>query len=73
MFWADQLLDALAYLHSHEPPIVHRDIKPQNLKLTDENHIILLDFGLSKSSTGQTNISGEKSGSGSTGSVVGYT
>lgn len=75
MFWADQLLDALAYLHSHEPPIIHRDIKPQNLKLTDENHVILLDFGLSKSSTGQTNVtdpSGNTSGS-STGSVVGYT
>jgi serine/threonine protein kinase len=69
MFWADQLLDALSYLHSHEPPIIHRDIKPQNLKLTDENHIILLDFGLSKTSTGMTNISQ----SGSTGSVVGYT
>src|SRR5678816_124821 len=48
LFWSDQLLDALAYLHSHEPPIIHRDIKPQNLKLTDENHIVLLDFGLSK-------------------------
>ena len=48
MFWADQMLDALSYLHSHEPPIVHRDIKPQNLKLTDDNHIVLLDFGLSK-------------------------
>ncbi len=58
LFWADQLLDALSYLHSHEPPIIHRDIKPQNLKLTDENHIVLLDFGLSKNSTGQTNISG---------------
>lgn len=57
MFWADQLLDALSYLHAHEPPIIHRDIKPQNLKLTDENHIVLLDFGLSKdfdsNSTGQ--------------------
>lgn len=71
MFWADQLLDALSYLHSHEPPIIHRDIKPQNLKLTDENHIILLDFGLSKSSTGMTNLSGGSTGS--TGSVVGYT
>ena len=72
MFWADQLLDALSYLHSHEPPIIHRDIKPQNLKLTDENHVVLLDFGLSKSSTGQTNLaSGVHSGS--TGSVVGYT
>jgi serine/threonine protein kinase len=72
MFWADQLLDALSYLHSHEPPIIHRDIKPQNLKLTDENHVVLLDFGLSKSSTGLTNLSGGAS-TGSTGSVVGYT
>ncbi len=71
LFWADQLLDALSYLHSHEPPIIHRDIKPQNLKLTDENHIVLLDFGLSKNSTGQTNIT-STSGS-SSGSVVGYT
>ncbi|HMS09364.1 MAG TPA: serine/threonine-protein kinase, partial [Pyrinomonadaceae bacterium] len=75
MFWADQLLDALSYLHSHEPPIIHRDIKPQNLKLTDENHIILLDFGLSKSSTGNTRITDDGTGatSGSSGSVVGYT
>jgi len=70
LFWADQLLDALSYLHSHEPPIIHRDIKPQNLKLTDENHIVLLDFGLAKNSTGQTNVT---SGSKSSGSVVGYT
>ena len=30
MFWADQLLDALSYLHTHEPPIIHRDIKPHS-------------------------------------------
>jgi len=72
LFWADQLLDALSYLHSHEPPIIHRDIKPQNLKLTDENHIVLLDFGLSKNSTAQT-ITGGTGATGSTGSVVGYT
>lgn len=48
MTWADQLLDALDYLHTHEPPIVHRDIKPQNLKLTSRGQIILLDFGLAK-------------------------
>lgn len=46
--WADTLLDALEYLHGHTPPIVHRDIKPQNLKLTDRGEIILLDFGLAK-------------------------
>jgi serine/threonine protein kinase len=67
MFWADQLLDALSYLHSHEPPIIHRDIKPQNLKLTDENHIILLDFGLSKDTAPVPGTSGKS------GSVVGYT
>jgi serine/threonine protein kinase len=66
LFWADQLLDALAYLHSHEPPIVHRDIKPQNLKLTGDNHIILLDFGLAKNSTGGTHVT-------TGGSIVGYT
>jgi serine/threonine protein kinase len=73
LFWADQLLDALAYLHSHEPPIIHRDIKPQNLKLTDDNNIVLLDFGLSKNSTAQTFTSGSGGSGGSTGSVVGYT
>ncbi len=69
MFWADQLLDALSYLHSHEPPIIHRDIKPQNLKLTDDNHIVLLDFGLSK----DTSLQSVASKPGSSGSVVGYT
>jgi eukaryotic-like serine/threonine-protein kinase len=47
--WADQLLDALDYLHTQHPPIVHRDIKPQNLKLTERRDIVLLDFGLAKS------------------------
>ena len=46
--WADQLLDALEYLHSQEIPVIHRDIKPQNLKLTTRGQIILLDFGLAK-------------------------
>ena len=43
--WTDNLLDALDYLHSQEPPVIHRDIKPQNLKLTPRGGIILLDFG----------------------------
>src|SRR6185369_11374744 len=46
--WADQLLDALEYLHTQTVPVIHRDIKPQNLKLTPRGQIILLDFGLAK-------------------------
>src|SRR5436189_847775 len=46
--WADQLCDALDYLHTQDPQIIHRDIKPQNLKLTARGQIVLLDFGLAK-------------------------
>ena len=51
--WADQLCDALDYLHTQDPQIIHRDIKPQNLKLTGRGQIVLLDFGLAKGSVGQ--------------------
>ncbi|NJN15708.1 MAG: protein kinase [Oscillochloris sp.] len=46
--WADQLLAALDYLHRRQPPVLHRDIKPQNLKVTAEGQVVLLDFGLAK-------------------------
>ena len=60
--WADRLLDALDYLHTHEPPIIHRDIKPQNMKLTARGEIVLLDFGLAKGAAhGMTNINSNQS------------
>ena len=46
--WAQQLADALIYLHSQTPPILHRDIKPSNLKITPDGLIKLVDFGLVK-------------------------
>lgn len=46
--WMDQLLDGLDYLHTQNPPIYHRDLKPQNLKLTPRGKIKLLDFGIAK-------------------------
>jgi serine/threonine-protein kinase len=46
--WASQIADALSYLHSQRPPILHRDIKPGNLKLTPSGLVKLVDFGLVK-------------------------
>src|SRR5437763_1027509 len=63
--WADQLLDALDYLHAQEPSVIHRDIKPQNLKIGGRGQIILLDFGLAKGYASQTSPLAA--------SVVGYT
>jgi len=44
--WAEQLCDALTYLHNQTPPVLHRDIKPANIKLTPAGIIKLVDFGL---------------------------
>ncbi|MGB8215382.1 MAG: serine/threonine-protein kinase [Anaerolineales bacterium] len=46
--WANQLADALSYLHGQTPPLVHRDVKPSNLKLTPNGMLKLVDFGLVK-------------------------
>nr|MBA3531857.1 serine/threonine protein kinase [Ardenticatenales bacterium] len=48
--WADELLDVLEYLHSRQTPVLHRDIKPQNLKVGKRGELILLDLGLVKDS-----------------------
>jgi serine/threonine protein kinase len=48
LHWAEQLCDALSYLHSEDPPVLHRDIKPANIKETPGGLIKLVDFGLVK-------------------------
>ena len=43
--WCIQICDILDYLHSHTPPIIHRDISPENLILSEKGDIVLVDFG----------------------------
>ncbi|MEM6255245.1 MAG: serine/threonine-protein kinase [Cyanobacteria bacterium P01_D01_bin.156] len=40
-----EILQVLIYLHSLNPPIIHRDIKPQNIICSDDGRIFLVDFG----------------------------
>ena len=46
--WADQLLEALQFLHTYSPPIFHRDVKPRNLKLTPGGKIKLMGLASTK-------------------------
>ncbi|MGA9397834.1 MAG: protein kinase [Anaerolineaceae bacterium] len=50
MPWVEQLGSALSYMHSQKPPVIHRDIKPGNIKLTPTGVVMLVDFGIAKAS-----------------------
>ena len=42
------LCDILSYLHTQSPPVIHRDIKPQNIVIDKKGQLHLIDFGISR-------------------------
>lgn len=42
------ICDIISYLHSFNPPIIYRDLKPSNIMITPSGKVVLIDFGISK-------------------------
>jgi len=42
------LCDILVYLHGQQPPVIHRDIKPQNVIIKDDGQVVLIDFDIAR-------------------------
>ena len=46
--WAEDLCGVLDYLHTQNPPIIYRDMKPANIMLQPNGNIKLIDFGIAR-------------------------
>ena len=65
--WVEQLGAALTYMHEQKPPVIHRDIKPGNIKVTPTGEVVLVDFGIAKASE-----IGQATATGATGYTPGF-
>lgn len=45
MDWASQIAEALSCLHANDPPIIHRDLTPDNIVLRNDGSVMVIDFG----------------------------
>lgn len=50
--WAEQICEILVYLHSQDPPVIHRDLTPDNLVLRVDGQLVLIDFGAANAFVG---------------------
>ncbi|MHB2017527.1 MAG: serine/threonine protein kinase [Candidatus Xenobia bacterium] len=48
LIWAYEICQVLDYLHTRQPPIIFRDLKPSNVMINHDGHVKLIDFGISK-------------------------
>lgn len=46
--WSATILDILNFLHSQSPPVIYRDLKPQNIMITPEGELRFIDFGIAR-------------------------
>lgn len=52
IIWAKQICATLSYMHGQNPPIIHGDLKPENIMLKPDGNICLIDFNISASLDG---------------------
>jgi len=54
--WLLAICDAVCFLHSQRPPVIHRDIKPDNIRIKPDGTAILVDLGNAKAADGERTL-----------------